>query len=73
MLSCEYWDFFKNTYFEEELQTAANYLSKNTSKCLFKSNFVQLVMLIILSFSKTQKIQSFDLLFKYFFIFIPFN
>ena len=32
-----------------------------------------LVMLIILSFSKTQKIQSFDLLFKYFFIFIPFN
>ena len=29
MFSCEYWEFFKNTYFEEHLRTAAYFMKKN--------------------------------------------
>ena len=43
MFSCEYCKIFKNNFFEEDLQTiASDYLSENTSKCLFNSNFVQI-------------------------------
>ena len=43
MFSCEYCKIFKNNFFEEDLQTiASDYLSENTSKRLFNSNFVQI-------------------------------
>ena len=43
MFSCEYCKIFKSNFFEEDLQTiASDYLSENTSKRLFNSNFVQI-------------------------------
>ena len=51
MLSCEYCNFFKNTYFEEDLQTPASAFLK----VYLREIVINFIILIVCLFSKTQK------------------
>ena len=51
MFSCEYCNFFKNTYFEEDLRTPAS----EFLKVYLREILINLTILIVCLFLKTQK------------------
>ena len=52
VFSCEYCNFFKNTYFEEDLRTPAAAFQK----VYLREILTSLIILIVCLFSKTQKV-----------------
>ena len=43
MFSCEIWEIFKNTYFDEHLQTTASLVSQFRSSDAFRISFIQFI------------------------------